>query len=570
MQHLRRWGLNNNLKIKIMYIKQLRLYNFKSFYGEYKINFNQDLNILVGNNGVGKSTILEAIHLALTGFYHGTYVKNDIPHYLFNIRAVEEYIRAVKGGKLETPPCVAVELWFDDCPKFVGNHNNEGIKASGISFKIVLNEDYEEEFYSYIKDLPDNVSVFPIEYFSIEWSNFAYEHIFARNIPIKSAFIDSSEKIAGTTGLFVTHILKNILSMDDKVALTHAHKKFLQSLGSNESIATINTKIKDQINCPNDEQISLAADYSSNKTWEYSLIANVNDLPMHFTGQGKQTELKTKLSLIKADNNEVSQVILIEEPENHMAFSSMNKLISYIKENMNGRQIFITTHSSFVLNKLGLSSLHLLSKVSTSCSLNDLSKETKLYFEKLAGYETLRLILADKTILVEGDSDELIIQRAYWDKYGHLPIDDGIDIMCLKGLSFLRYLEIAKKLSLNVRVVTDNDGDLDRLKEKYAEYISSSSVNNIRICYCEEIHTAETFNCAQDPKKNFNYNTLEPNILKANSIKALNNIFGKTYTTSEELLKYMVSNKSDCALKIFSSPTSINYPEYIKYAITTE
>jgi putative ATP-dependent endonuclease of OLD family len=553
-----------------MYIKQLRLYNFKSFYGECKIDFNQDLNILVGNNGIGKSTILEAIHLALTGYYHGTYVKNDIPHYLFNIRAVEEYIRKVKEGKTEMPPVVAVELWLDDYPSFVGNHNQEGINAPGVSFMITLNEDYKDEFFSYIKELPDDVSVFPIEYFTIEWSNFAFGHIFSRNIPIKSAFIDSSEKIAGTTGLFVTHILKNILSTDDKVALTHAHRTFLQSLGSNEAITAINDKIDTQIKSPDNEKISLAADYSSNKTWEYSLIANVNDLPMHFTGQGKQTELKTKLSLIKADNNEVSQVILIEEPENHMAFSSMNKLISYIKENMNGRQIFITTHSSFVLNKLGLSSLHLLSKNQSSCNLSDLSEDTKVYFEKLAGYETLRLILADETILVEGDSDELILQRAYLDKNGHLPIDDGIDIMCIRGLSFLRYLEIARKLSLTVRVVTDNDGDIDRLKEKYADYITTTPCKNIRICYSEEVYTAETFGCAHEPKKNFNYNTLEPNILKANSIETLNQIFDKDFTTSEDLLKYMVSNKSDCALKIFKSSTSINYPKYIKDAISSE
>jgi putative ATP-dependent endonuclease of OLD family len=131
-------------------------------------------------------------------------------------------------------------------------------------------------------------------------------------------------------------------------------------------------------------------------------------------------------------------------------------------------------------------------------------------------------------------------------------------------------LEIAKKLSLTVRVVTDNDGDIDRLKEKYADYITTNPCKNIRICYSEEVYTAETFECAQEPKKNFNYNTLEPNILKANSIETLNQIFDKDFTTSEDLLKYMVSNKSDCALKIFKSSTSINYPKYIKDAISSE
>ena len=34
------------------------------------------------------------------------------------------------------------------------------------------------------------------------------------------------------------------------------------------------------------------------------------------------------------------------------------------------------------------------------------------FFKKVAGYDTLRLILCKKSILVEGDSDELVVQRA--------------------------------------------------------------------------------------------------------------------------------------------------------------
>lgn len=41
-----------------------------------------------------------------------------------------------------------------------------------------------------------------------------------------------------------------------------------------------------------------------------------------------------------------------------------------------------------------------------------------------------------QAILVEGDSDELIVQRAYMDSHrGKLPISDGIDIISV-GISF--------------------------------------------------------------------------------------------------------------------------------------
>ena len=72
---------------------------------------------------------------------------------------------------------------------------------------------------------------------------------------------------------------------------------------------------------------------------------------------------------------------------------------------------------------------------------------------QLPGYDTLRMILSKKSILVEGPSDELIIQKAYFDKYDKLPISDDIDVISLKGLSFLRFLEIAEVLNNKVTVV---------------------------------------------------------------------------------------------------------------------
>ena len=68
-------------------------------------------------------------------------------------------------------------------------------------------------------------------------------------------------------------------------------------------------------------------------------------------------------------------------------------------------------------------------------SLADLLPDTKDYFMKLPGYNTLRLILSSKTILVEGPSDELIVQKAYKKKYGKLPLEDGVDVISVGCLS---------------------------------------------------------------------------------------------------------------------------------------
>ena len=86
------------------------------------------------------------------------------------------------------------------------------------------------------------------------------------------------------------------------------------------------------------------------------MITRINSTPFDFVGKGTQAAIKIELSLTsgKADK---SSIILIEEPENHLTYSKMNKLISEITKLNNEKQIFITTHSSFVANKLNIKNL---------------------------------------------------------------------------------------------------------------------------------------------------------------------------------------------------------------------
>jgi putative ATP-dependent endonuclease of OLD family len=169
-------------------------------------------------------------------------------------------------------------------------------------------------------------------------------------------------------------------------------------------------------------------------------------------------------------------IILFEEPENHLSHTKLNQLISDIATKITEKQMLIFTHNSFVANKLGLENLILLNDHKT-VKLKDLSVDTFNYFKKLAGYDTLRLILCKKAILVGGDSDELIVQKAYMVKHnGQLPIENGIDVISV-GTSFLRFVEIAEKIQKKVAVVTDNDRDFEnKITKKYEQYKNSDSV----------------------------------------------------------------------------------------------
>jgi predicted ATP-dependent endonuclease of OLD family len=255
-------------------------------------------------------------------------------------------------------------------------------------------------------------------------------------------------------------------------------------------------------------------------------------------------------SLLAVALAEKSLVLLIEEPENHLSHSNLNTLINDICRDCSDRQVILTTHSAFVLNKLGIDNLRLISHSGKTASLTGLAPDTKDYFMKLPGYNTLRLLLSKRSILVEGPSDELIVQRTYKDKHGKLPLENGVDVISVGGLAFKRFLEIAVLLSLDVRIVTDNDENIAALQAKYAGYLNGEHPK-IRIC------------C--DPNKT--YPTLESQLLNANGRQTLNTILGKDYADDATLLKYMSGNKTDCSLKMFVTSQTWIAPKYIANAI---
>jgi putative ATP-dependent endonuclease of OLD family len=93
-------------------------------------------------------------------------------------------------------------------------------------------------------------------------------------------------------------------------------------------------------------------------------MPSLDDIPITLVGKGEQNAVKIKLAL---ENSSTANVFLIEEPENHLSFSRLHGLISAITTKAGLRQLIITTHSSFVLNKLGINNVILFKNGMTRC-----------------------------------------------------------------------------------------------------------------------------------------------------------------------------------------------------------
>ena len=546
-----------------MAIEKVIIQNFKKFKGRFEISFNENINLLVGDNESGKSTILEAIHLALTGMYAGRSIRNQLSAYLFNSETVQEYLEAIGSGCPIAPPKIMIEIYFKSgtIPEYEGNGNSEDIdRKEGIKFTIEFSDKFNADYENLIES--KSLTSLPIEFYEAKWFSFSREEKMPRFIPVKSVMIDSSSyRYQNGSDVYISRVVKDFLEQEDITAITQAHRNMIDEFSKNKAIQTINKKISAASTLMN-RKISLSADQGVQNSWESSLVTQVDGIPFTHAGKGAQCVIKTQLAL-SHKQAEKANIILMEETESHLSFSRLSELMMAIQKAASGKQIIASTHSSFVANKLGLENLILLSD-SKCCSMKDLKKDTFEFFKKVSGYDTLRLVLCKKAILVEGDSDELVVQRAYMDTHdGKLPIHDGIDVMTVGGVTFKRYLEIAQVLEKTTTVVTDNDGNIEAVKKKYKEY---EKIPYIHICADETVDTGNL----KLSDKSFNYNTLEPKILKENGRGLLNSIFGTTYKTDDEMHKYMHSHKTDCAIAIFESVTRIKYPEYIMRAIKNE
>ena len=531
-----------------MFISKIKIHNFKCF-KDFEMGFTNNVNVIVGNNNEGKTTILEAIHLALTATFGGKNVIADIPSYIFNKEITDNYLSEIKAGKSVTLPKAFIELYFSDKvgnAYYIGNNNTKTEKTAGVKLVFELNPDCVEDYNAYIAH-KEEVKTIPIEYYQCAWYTFAENGVVRLSMPVRSNYIDiSTGKYISGPDKQVLQIVEDVLSPKERTDLTIAYRKLREAFQAEPNIEELNKKVASKYQDISNSTLSLDIEVASKTSWQTNFTTFFNDVPFHQIGKGEQSSFKIKLAL--SSQKDKCNVVLIEEPENHLSHSNMAKLIDDIVLMSTDTQVIISTHSTFVLNKLNLDRVILLQN-QKSISLTDLPKDTVKYFEKMPGYDTLRLILSKKVFLVEGPSDELIIQKLYKQKHSRLPLEDRVDIISVRGTSFARFLDIAKNLETSVVVITDNDKKSEKKIDRFSSYTKDNQSITVAIIKDNELFT------------------LEKVLIKLNGREKINRILGKSFTTDDELFEYMSENKADCALKVFMSDELIDYADEVKNAI---
>ncbi len=507
---------------------------------------NPGMNIIVGDNESGKSTLLEAVALALTGKANGRWAAEELNPFWFNRVSVTEFFAKYGTSEQMALPEILIELYLEDRDEFQrlrGVHNSQQTDCPGVMMRIAPSDEYAEEFDAYLLDSPP--AILPVEFYEVEWKDFADKKLNQRPKELATSFIDS-RTIRSTSGVdyHTREMLSEHLDGKERARISIAHRKSRQQI-TDSTLADINARLAAEHASLHNRPIGLQMDQSSRASWETGIVPQVDDIPFAMAGQGQQAAIKVALAMSRTSGT--STFILIEEPENHLSHTSLTRLISRI-ENLAGddQQLFVTTHSSFVLNRLGVDKLLLLHGGGTT-KLAALGEDTTSYFRKLAGYDTLRLVLTYKLALAEGPSDTIALERAYKDKIGRMPSEDGIDIISMGGLTFKRALELCACLDRQAVALEDND---------------ERSPDEVRATVDHLLADGKRTMLVSDPAKG---KTLEPQICSVNDEALLRRVLKLSDRADPQT--WMTNNKTEWALRILDADESITFPGYINEAV---
>lgn len=514
-------------------IRRLVLRNFKRF-KTLELEFDPELNILVGGNEAGKSSVLLALDIVLSASRSKAEALGL--ETLFNAECIAEFM----GGerKIADLPELLVEVYLDG---IVGRHdldgrnNSKGVDHLGIKMVCKPVDEYTKQVQAILAEKHES---FPFEYYGIHFLTFTDETIFPHRKPIKHLLIDSSQ------------INNEYATREYTRSMYAAHATVVQRNLHGFEYRKAKSKFKDDVfKAMNDALDTYKFDVrtSPKANVETDIIITEDDIPIDSKGKGRQCFIKTEFAL---GNREHSlDVLLLEEPENHLSYVHMHKLIERIRASVK-KQLFIATHSSFIATRLNLKKVLILSEENPSrpASLKDLSQETAAFFMKAPDNYVLELVLCKKAILVEGDAEFILMEALYKNSAMGASTDaDGIHVIAVDGTSFKRYLELAKLLGIKIAAIRDNDGDyLANCVANYADYISAS----IRV-FADDNDARYTFEVCMYQ---------DNNVICDGQFSA-----GRKKLTVEE---YMLKNKTEAAFQLLDKKgAELVAPGYIQQAV---
>ncbi|WP_225999821.1 ATP-dependent nuclease [Paenibacillus sp. BJ-4] len=470
-----------------MHISKLNISGYKNTKEISEIRLNKGLNVLVGENGSGKTTIVNALRLVLR--------ENEFSY--MNIDEDDFYISL---DKQYTAPEIRIDLTLESLS------SNEQV-----TFLSWCDADNNAQLHLEINSNPNRKGYYKKEV----WGGASKSSIFEDETfdcidciylpPLR----DAEEKLVNGKRSRLAQLLKKQYG-DNKDSLVKNVTDFNFQITSNaenkyneieEAKININTKLEETLGQRLGQSINLQfAETSFNKIVESIKMVffpgikqndsdKFRDIAINSLGYNNLLYIATvfaELELLK-DNNMMT-VLLIEEPEAHLHPQLQVKFIKYLEgiaRDLENLQVVITTHSPVLASSIDINNLiHISQKeeriVAIPLKEIDLG-ESKNYINRWLDVTKSALLFSKGIILVEGISEAMLIPtlaKIVLAEYNKTALDNfnpllptsleeaGVSTVNINGINFKHFMKFFSncddstgKIHLPILCsgITDND-----------------------------------------------------------------------------------------------------------------
>lgn len=471
-----------------MYLQKLAIDGFKCFERDFSILLHDGLNVLVGENGAGKTGIISAIRLLFNDSESGKRTIHE-----------RDFYRGFELGALPAES-IRIEATFDDLK---GVEQTAFIDWCGrepeakLTF-LASNREYRGRFRHEMWGGPERTKSLEVE--TLDLIHCIYLP------PMRDAELKLRDGRQSRLARLLKALCRKELEQSRKAGVLHPLEKrvgdFNQEISKSNDFAIklANEKIGDGL------KKALGQHFSQSTIIQFSEVnfsKIVEGLRLLFFPNIAQVEAAQFRSLEEnslgynnllyiasilaelifesdGDSGEKTylRLLLIEEPEAHLHPQLQIRLLRHLEEvaEARGMQVIVTTHSTVISSAVSIDNVIHVSKAEKPlavplrlCGIPDPSRK---FIDRWLDVTKSNLLFAKGVILVEGIAEAIVVPelaRIVLNRFGegkNSLEDYGISVINLNGIYFNYFMQLfcdvdGKNINHNLPVrcagITDND-----------------------------------------------------------------------------------------------------------------
>lgn len=455
-----------------MYLSNLKINNFRQF-EDFSLALNKGLNLLVGENNAGKSSVIDAVRIVLdttsvewmsiksTDFLSG---KNELYIQLkfedLSARELGLFLEYLTNEEVTTDvskSCLYINLSANITinpfkkTQFIKTEIRSGLSNDG---PIIERDIREYLATTYLKPLRD-----------------AEVELSAGRTSRLSQILGSNVSLAGderATQRIIELLIRATQAIQNDSSIQMTQEKISTLLNSLTFKSNIFTPFLSLFGSKEYTEMSAPEKTFALKSILEKLSLELNTSGIkHGLGYNSLLFMATELMLIRQEEDQYS-LLLVEEPEAHLHPQLQLKFINYLRTENSKLQCILSTHSPVLSSKAPLESLILMQDgkafpLRKECTA--LSGDDYIFLEKFLDSTKANMFFARGILIVEGIAEMVLIPKIA-ELLGRPLEDYAVSLVNVNGLSRKRYAKVYRSntastspshLPIKVGCVTDLD-----------------------------------------------------------------------------------------------------------------